>query len=64
MHHAGSCIYMASKTCTDVRVDTMQGRGWLQSAMFDWVGLDSLTNRCKSVGIEDGGGISDNNMEA
>ena len=48
---------MASKTCIDVRVVMVQGGAWLQSDMFGWVGQDSLTDRHKSVGTEDGGGI-------
>ena len=31
----------------------------MQPDKFGWVGLDSLTDRRKSVGTEDGGGIGD-----
>ena len=48
----------------DVRADTMQGGAWLQSGYFGWVGLDCLTDRRKSVGTEDGGGIGDNDIGA
>ena len=34
----------------------------VQSDMLGWFGLDSLTDRRKSVGTEDDGGIGDNNM--
>ena len=34
----------------------------LQLDMFDWVGLDSLTHRRKSVGTEDGGEIGDDEI--
>ena len=36
----------------------------LQSNEFGWVGLDSLTDRRKSVGTEDGGGIGDDDIGA
>ena len=36
----------------------------MQSDKFGWVGLDSLTDRCKSVGIEDRGGIGDDDIGA
>ena len=36
----------------------------VQSDNFGWVGLDSLTDRRKSDGIEDGGGIGDSDIEA
>ena len=55
---------MASKTCTDVRTDMTQGGAWLQPDKFGWVGLDSLTDRRKSVGTEDGGGISGDDIGA
>ena len=34
----------------------------VQSDKFGWVGLGSLTDRRKSVGTEDGGGNSDNDI--
>ena len=36
----------------------------VQSNEFGWVGLDSLTDRRKSVGTEDGGGIGDDDIGA
>ena len=36
----------------------------VQSDKFGWVGLDSLTDRRKSVGTEDGGGIGDYDIGA
>ena len=36
----------------------------LQSDKFGWVGLDGLTNRRKSVGTENGGGIGDDDIGA
>ena len=50
----------AMHNCT--KADTTQGEAWLQSNMFGWVGLDSLTDRRKSVGTEDDGGISDDDI--
>ena len=54
----------ASSNAWYVLVDTMQGETWLQSNEFGWVGLDSLTDRRKSVGTEGGGGISDDDIGA
>ena len=36
----------------------------VQSNEFGWVGLGSLTDRRKSVGTEDGGGIGDDDIGA
>ena len=36
----------------------------VQPKKFSWVGLDSLTDRRKSVGTEDGGEIGDNDVGA
>ena len=36
----------------------------MQSDKFGWVGLDSLMDRRKSVGIEDDGGIGDDDIGA
>ena len=36
----------------------------MQPDYFGWVGLDSLTDRRKSVGTEDGGGVGDNDIGA
>lgn len=36
----------------------------MQSDKFGWVGLDSLTDQRKSVGIEDGGDFSDDDIGA
>ena len=36
----------------------------VQSNEFGWVGLGSLTNRGKSVGTDDGGGIGDDDIGA
>ena len=55
---------MASKTSANVQVVMVQGGAWLQSKNFGWVGLDSLTDRHKSVGTEDGGGIDDDDIGA
>ena len=53
------------KQCTDkCGAVTTQGGAWLQSDNFGWVGLDSLMDRRKSVGTEDGGGIGDDDIGA
>lgn len=53
------------KQCTELCwADMMQGGAWLQSDKFGWVGLDSLTDQRKSVGIEDGGDFSDDDIGA
>ena len=36
----------------------------VQSDMFGWFGLDSLTDRRKSVGTEDDGGIGDDDIRS
>ena len=59
MHTQG--VKQGTKMC---RADTTQGEAWLQSDNFAWVGLDSLTDRRKSVGTEDGGGIGDDDIGA
>ena len=54
----------ASSNAWYVLDDTMQGETWLQSNEFGWVGLGSLTDRCKSVGAVDGGRIGDDDIGA
>ena len=40
----------------------MDGNSWID--LGAWVGLDSLTDRRKSVGTEDGGEIGDDDIGA
>ena len=49
----------------EIRVRRFRSLGRVvQSNEIGWVRLDSLTDRCKSVGTEDGGGIGDNDIGA